>query len=227
MTGAPKVDSDSNAGSPSSAGLLATGEAVPTFHPLPPLPYPQNALEPAISADTVETHYGKHHRGYVERLNRLIPGTPYALMPLEGIVLAAKYRADEIFNNAAQAWNHTFYWRSLRPPDPKSAIPVYLSALIQASFGGLPELKRELAAAATAHFGAGWAWLVLAGSRLRVTTTGNADTPLMSGLKPLLVIDVWEHAYYLDYRNRRADYVNSVVEHLLNWQFAADSLAST
>ena len=212
-------------GSPPSAKVASDRETAATsLIQLPPLPYPENALEPTISATTVETHYEKHHRGYVETLNRLIAGTTFALMSLEGIIAATQHRRDAMFNNAAQAWNHTFYWHSLQPPQPTSAIPRQLHTLIQA-FGGLARLKQQLAAAATVQFGSGWAWLVLADSQLRVIATSNADTPLTTTMKPLLVLDVWEHAYYLDYRNRRADYVNAVLEHLLNWRFAAQNLA--
>ena len=210
---------------PGSSGKVDGVTAPASLIQLPTLPYPENALAPTISAITVETHYQKHHRGYVEALNRMIAGTNFALMSLEGIIAATKHRRDGMFNNAAQAWNHTFYWRSLQPPQPTSAIPQQLDGPIQA-FGGLARVKQELAAAATAQFGSGWAWLVLADSRLRVIATSNADTPLNTGVKPLLVIDVWEHAYYLDYRNRRADYVNAVLEHSLNWRFAAHNLAA-
>jgi len=212
---------------PGSAGTVASdGKTAPaSLIQLPALPYPENALAPTISAITVETHYGKHHRGYVEALNRMIAGTNFALMSLEGIIAATKHRRDGLFNNAAQAWNHTFYWRSLQPPQPTNAAPPQLNGLMQA-FGGFARLKQELAAAATAQFGSGWAWLVLADSQLRVIATSNADTPLTGGMKPLLALDVWEHAYYLDYHNRRADYVNAVLERLLNWQFAAQNLAA-
>jgi superoxide dismutase, Fe-Mn family len=209
---------------PSSGKIASNRERASTsLIQLPPLPYLANALEPAISATTVETHYEKHHRGYVEAVNRLIVGTTFALMSLEGIIAATEHRRDAMFNNAAQAWNHSFYWRSLQPPQPTSVIPLQLNTLIQA-FGGLARLKQELAAAATAQFGSGWAWLVFADSQLRVIATSNADTPLATSMKPLLVLDVWEHAYYLDYRNRRAEYVNAVLEHLLNWRFAAQNL---
>ena len=212
----------------SSSDKIATDrdKASTTLLQLPPLPYPENALEPAISAATVETHYEKHRRGYVEALNRLIAGTSFAQMSLEDIIVATKHRPGAIFNNAAQAWNHAFYWRSLRPPQPTTVIPSQLNTLIQTSFGGLQRLKQELASAATTLFGSGWAWLVVTDSQLRVITTRNADTPLTTTLKPLLLLDVWEHAYYLDYRNRRADYVNSVLEHLLNWRFAVQNLAA-
>jgi superoxide dismutase, Fe-Mn family len=221
------MDVKANAQSPSSGKVATNREtASTTVVELAPLPYPENALEPAISAATVETHYEKHHRGYVEALKRLVAETPFAQMSLEQIIVATKHRPGAIFNNAAQAWNHAFYWRSLRPPQPTNPIPAQLNTLIQASFGGAQQLKQELASAATGLFGSGWAWLVIAYSQLRVIATSNADTPLTTAMKPLLVLDVWEHAYYLDYRHRRADYVNSVLEHLLNWRFAAQNLPS-
>jgi Fe-Mn family superoxide dismutase len=192
---------------------------------LPPLPYADNALSPVISANTIGFHYGKHHKGYVDNLNKLIAGTEFADLPLEKIIAASAGKADKsaIFNNAAQIWNHTFYWRSLRPKgggEPSAA----LKAKIEASFGTLDACKKELATAGTTQFGSGWAWLVLEGDRLRVVKTGNAEVPITAGLKPLLTIDVWEHAYYLDYQNRRADYLNAVLDNLVNWDFAAENL---
>ena len=163
---------------------------------LPPLPYPLGALEPAISARTLATHHGKHHRAYVDKTNLLAGDAPGSMEQL--IARAAGDSSQKaLFNNAAQAWNHAFYWRSLRP-------------------GG--------AAAAKGHFGSGWVWLVRNGAELQVVTTSNADTPLVHGQIPLLVIDLWEHAYYLDHQERRAAYVDAVVDHLLNWDFAAQNL---
>ena len=194
-------------------------------HVLPPLPYADNALEPVISANTIGFHYGKHHKGYLDNLNKMIAGTEYSDLPLEKIIAATAGNADKtaIFNNAAQTWNHTFYWQSLRPKgggDP----PAALKQRLVAAFGSMDACKKELAGAATSQFGSGWAWLVLEGDKLKVVKTANADTPLTKGMKPLLTIDVWEHAYYLDYRNRRADYVNAVLEKLINWEFAAKNL---
>jgi len=196
-----------------------------TQHVLPPLPYADNALDPVISANTIGFHYGKHHKGYVDNLNKLVAGTEFAGMSLEKIIAAAAGRADQaaIFNNAAQIWNHTFYWNSLKPKgggEPPSA----LKQQIESSFGGLDACKKELLTAATTQFGSGWAWLVLDAGKLKVVKTGNAETPLTKGVKPLLTIDVWEHAYYLDYQNRRPDYVNAVLDKLINWGFAADNL---
>ena len=193
-------------------------------HTLPPLPYADNALDPVISANTLGFHYGKHHKTYVDNLNKLITGTDLADLSLEEIIRSTAGKADKtgIFNNAAQVWNHTFYWNSLSPNgggEPSAA----LKQKIEASFGSVEACKKELAAAATTQFGSGWAWLVKDGDKLQVTKTGNADLPLTKGMKPLLTIDVWEHAYYLDYQNRRVDYVNAVLEKLINWGFAADN----
>ena len=194
---------------------------------LPALPYPQNALDPVISANTLGFHYGKHHKTYVDTLNKLIAGTEFADMPLEQIVraTAGKSAHTAIFNNAAQAWNHTFYWRSMKPKGGGEP-PAAVKRLLESSFGSVESCKKELATAATGQFGSGWAWLVQDGGKLKVVKTGNADTPLTGSAKPLLTVDVWEHAYYLDYQNRRVDYVNSLLEKLLNWEFAAENLDS-
>jgi Fe-Mn family superoxide dismutase len=196
-----------------------------TLHVLPPLPYAENALDPVISANTLGFHYGKHHKGYVDTLNKLVADTELAGLSLEQLINETAGKADKIaiFNNAAQTWNHTFYWRSLRAKGGGSP-PAALKQKIESSFGNLDACKKELATAATTQFGSGWAWLVLEGDKLKVVKTGNAETPLTKGAKPLLTIDVWEHAYYLDYQNRRADYVNAVLDKLINWEFAADNL---
>ncbi|SFN61562.1 superoxide dismutase [Nitrosospira briensis] len=193
-------------------------------HVLPPLPYPDNALDPVISANTLSFHYGKHHKTYVDNLNKLIAGTDLADLSLEEIIASTAGKADKIgvFNNAAQIWNHTFYWNSLSPKgggEPPSA----LKQKIEASFGTVEACKKELATAATTQFGSGWAWLAQNGDKLQVIKTGNAELPLTKGIKPLLTIDVWEHAYYLDYQNRRPDYVSAVLDKLINWGFAADN----
>jgi Fe-Mn family superoxide dismutase len=192
---------------------------------LPALPYAQEALEPYVSARTMGFHYSKHHQAYVDNLNKLVAGTASASLPLESIIAATAGRTDQaaIFNNAAQAWNHAFYWRSLRPKGGGEP-PAALKKKIEASFGTLDACKKEWTTAATTQFGSGWAWLVLDGDKLKVVKTGNADVPLTTGVKPLLTIDVWEHAYYLDYQNRRADYVNAVLDKLINWEFAAENL---
>ena len=195
------------------------------LHSLPPLPYAEDALDPVISADTLRLHYGKHHKGYVDTLNKLIAGSELASLSLEQLINETAGKADKaaIFNNAAQTWNHTFYWRSLCAKGGGEPPPA-LKQKIEATFGTVDACRKELATAATTQFGSGWAWLLLEGDKLKVVKTGNAETPLTRGAKPLLVIDVWEHAYYLDYQNRRADYVNAVLDKLVNWSFAADNL---
>jgi len=195
------------------------------LHSLPPLPYAEDALDPVISADTLRLHYGKHHKGYVDTLNKLIAGSELADLSLEQLINETAGKADKaaIFNNAAQTWNHTFYWRSLRAKGGGEP-PASLKQKIEATFGTVEACKKELATAATAQFGSGWAWLVLEGDKLKVVKTGNAENPLTRGAKPLLVIDVWEHAYYIDYQNRRADYVNAVLDKLVDWSFAADNI---
>ena len=196
-----------------------------TLHLLQPLPYAENALDPVISGHTMSFHYGKHHKAYVDNLNKLVAGTEFAGLPLEKIIAGTAGKTDKsaIFNNAAQTWNHTFYWNSLTP-NGGSEVPAALKTKIEASFGSVDACKKELATAATTQFGSGWAWLVLDGGKLKVSKTGNADLPLTKGMKPLLTIDVWEHAYYLDYQNRRADYVNALLDKLVNWNFAAGNL---
>ncbi len=189
-----------------------------------PLPYSENALEPFISQKTLEFHYGKHYRAYVDKTNELVRGTPFAQLPLEEIIKQTANAPDKaaVFNNAAQAWNHEFYWKSLKPGGSKP--DGELMKKIQTSFGSLQSLQKQLLDAALAQFGSGWAWLVLEGDKLKVVKTGNADNPVVHGQIPLLTVDVWEHAYYLDYQNRRADYVKAVVDNLLNWEFAAANL---
>jgi len=193
---------------------------------LPPLPYPEDALAPVISANTLRFHHGKHHMAYITKVNELVSGTEFEQQTLESIIQAAAGRADraELFNNAAQAWNHAFYWHSLRPKGGGKP-PAELSAMIDAAFGGLDAFKQQFAAAAVKQFGSGWAWLVRDGTTLKVVKTSNAELPLTKGQVPLLAIDVWEHAYYLDYQNRRPDYAQAVTEQLLNWEFAAENLA--
>ena len=209
---------------PTDSGKAGPGNPSPTYF-LPPLPYAANALEPVISAKTISFHYGKHHKDYVDKLNKLVAGTDLAELSLEALILRTAGRPEyvAIFNNAAQAWNHSFYWRSLSPAGAKS-LPAALNELIRKSFGDVSVLKQELAKAATDQFGSGWAWLVLDGTELRVTRTGNGDDPLPTHMKPLLAIDVWEHAYYLDYQNRRADHVHAILDNLINWEFAARNL---
>jgi Fe-Mn family superoxide dismutase len=192
---------------------------------LPPLPYADNALDPVISANTLGFHYGKHHKAYVDNLNSLIAGAPLEGQPLESTILESAGKADQagVFNNSAQIWNHTFDWNSLKP-NGGGTPPAQLAKLIERDFGSLDALKKELATAATTQFGSGWAWLASDNGKLVVTKTSNAELPMTRGQQALLTIDVWEHAYYLDYQNRRPDYANAVIDKLLNWQFAADNL---
>ncbi len=192
---------------------------------LPPLPYADNALEPVISANTISFHHGKHHKTYVDNLNNLVKGTPFEGASLEKIVTDTAGKADQaaLFNNAAQIWNHTFYWHSLKPhgggkPTGK------LAQMIDASFGGYDEFRKQLSATTVSQFGSGWGWLVADHGALKVVKTANAEVPFTKGQKPLLTIDVWEHAYYLDHQNKRAAYVDAVIDRLLNWDFAAANL---
>ncbi len=193
---------------------------------LPNLPYEQNALEPYISANTLSFHHGKHHAGYVNNLNNLVKDTDLADKSLEEIVKATAGDASKagIFNNAAQVWNHTFYWHSMKP-NGGGAPSGALAAKIDADFGSLDAFKEQFKAAGTSQFGSGWAWLVLENGTLKVTKTLNAENPLTSGQIPLLTMDVWEHAYYLDYQNRRPDYAQTFLNSLVNWEFAEANYA--
>ena len=192
---------------------------------LPPLPYAENALDPVVSANTLSFHHGKHHKAYVDNLNKLIAGTPLEGQPLEKIILEVAGKADKqgVFNNAAQVWNHTFFWNSMKPGGG-GAPPAALAQRIERDFGSVDNLKKELLTAATTQFGSGWAWLAEDKGKLVVLKTANAELPMTKGQKALLTIDVWEHAYYLDYQNRRPDFVTAVMDKLFNWQFAADNL---
>ena len=190
----------------------------------PPLPYAQDALAPHISADTLATHHGKHHKAYVDKVNAAIEGTDLADKSLEEIVHHAEGAGNKgLFNNAAQSWNHAFYWESLSPT--KTAPAGDLAAAIDRDFGSLDDLKKKLKETAVNHFASGWAWMVAKDGKLSVTDTHDAGTELTAGIKPLLVIDVWEHAYYIDRKNLRPAYVDAVVDELLNWDFAAENLA--
>jgi Fe-Mn family superoxide dismutase len=193
---------------------------------LPPLPYPEDALAPVISANTLSLHHGKHHQAYIAKVNELVAGTEFEGQTLERIVLATSGRPDrnELFHNAAQAWNHDFYWRSMKPKGGGKPT-AELATRIDAAFGSLSAFKQQFADAAVTQFGSGWAWLVSDGTGLKVVKTSNADLPLTKGHAPLLAVDVWEHAYYIDYQNRRPDYVRAVIDKLLNWEFAAENLA--
>jgi superoxide dismutase, Fe-Mn family len=204
----------------SSAAASSSG-----FIALPPLPWADNALEPVISAKTISFHYGKHHKTYVDTVNKMIAGTELADMTLEKLIGATAGKADKagVFNNAAQVWNHTFYWNSLRAKGGGEP-PSVLKQKIDSSFGSVDACKKELSAAAVGQFGSGWAWLVADGGALKIVKTADAETPITQGLRPLLTVDVWEHAYYLDYQNKRVDYVNAVLDKLINWEFAAKNL---
>jgi Fe-Mn family superoxide dismutase len=193
---------------------------------LPPLPWPDNALAPHLSQETIQLHYGKHHEAYVDNANRIIARGEFGGRTLEEIVRTSAGRPDmrAIFNNAAQAWNHTFYWQSLSPKGGGQPSGKLLDR-IKSDFGDFAKFKSDLAQAAVSQFGSGWAWVVLEDGKLKVVQTANADTPLANrAQKPLLTIDVWEHAYYVDYRNRRPDYVTAVLDKLVNWEFAAQNL---
>ncbi len=189
---------------------------------LPPLPYSQSALEPYVSAETISYHYERHHAGYVANLNRLTAGTQWEGTELEKVVLGAE---GATFNNAAQIWNHTFYWHSMSPAGGGAPTgPV--RAAIDDAFGSTDEFRRQFADAAVGLFGSGWTWLVADDDGLAIVQTANADLPLLHDRRALLVVDVWEHAYYLDYQNARAAYVEAFLDHLINWEFAAENLAS-
>lgn len=193
---------------------------------LPSLPYEKTALEPYVSAHTLDFHYGKHHQTYIDNLNKLVSGTEFETSSLEDIILKTVGSLNQaaIFNNAAQAYNHDFFWHSLRPAAKLSEPSSELRALIDKSFGNLENFYNEFKAAALGQFGSGWVWLVKDGADLKIMKTANADTPIAHDLKPLLTIDVWEHAYYLDYQNRRADFVDGVMKNILNWEFAESNL---
>ncbi len=193
---------------------------------LPSLPYAKNALAPYISEQTIEFHYGKHHAGYVTNLNKLVENTEFANASLEEVVKATAGDASKagIFNNAAQVWNHTFYWNSMKPNGGGAPTGV-LAAKIDNDFGSFEQFKEAFKAAGVSQFGSGWAWLVLDGNTLKVTKTANADLPIVHGQVPLLTMDVWEHAYYLDYQNRRPDYAQIWLDHLVNWDFASENFA--
>jgi Fe-Mn family superoxide dismutase len=197
----------------------------PMAHELPPLPYASDALAPHITAETLSFHHGKHHNAYVTNLNNLIKGTDLESKSLEEIVKLTAGKADKagVFNNAAQVWNHTFYWHSMKPNGggkPTGAI----AQKIDADFGSYEKFVEAFTQAGTTQFGSGWAWLSLKNGKLEITKTPNAETPLTTGATPLLTMDVWEHAYYVDFRNRRPDYIKTFLEKLVNWDFANKNL---
>lgn len=193
---------------------------------LPSLPYEKGALAPYISEQTLEFHYGKHHAGYVTNLNKLIEGSDLAEATLEEVVKTSAGSASKagIFNNAAQVWNHTFYWSSMKPNG--GGLPTgALASKIDNDFGSYENFKTTFKTTGVGQFGSGWAWLVLDGTTLKVTKTANADLPIVHGQIPLLTMDVWEHAYYLDYQNRRPDYAQTWLDSLVNWDFASENFA--
>ncbi len=191
---------------------------------LPQLPYPENALEPHISSRTMNFHHGKHHNAYIENTKKMVKGTDMAEMALEEVVKRASRLKDKaLFNNAAQAWNHAFYWKGMKPKGGGSPTGK-VAEMLSTAFGSIESFRQEFSKAAATQFGSGWAWLVIDGSALRVTSTANADTPIAEGKKPLLTLDVWEHAYYLDYQNRRTAYIQAFLDHLINWDFVAENL---
>jgi len=194
---------------------------------LPDLPYAADALEPHMSAQTFSFHHAKHHAAYVTNLNNLIKGTDLENKSLEEVILASAGDASKvgIFNNSAQVWNHTFFWNCMKPNGggkPTGAV----AAKIDEDLGGYEKFVEEFKAAATTQFGSGWAWLVLEDGKLKIVKTGNADLPMAHGMTALLTVDVWEHAYYLDYQNRRPDFVQAFLDHLVNWDFVNQNLAA-
>jgi superoxide dismutase, Fe-Mn family len=192
---------------------------------LPPLPYAQNALEPAISGNTLSFHYGKHHKAYFDKTNTLVEGTPFKGKSLDDIVKgsAKGKQHQKLFNNAAQAWNHNFYWQSMKPKGGGAPTGA-LAERINKDFGSYDAFKAQFTQTAVDHFSNGWVWLVLDKGKLKIVDTHDADTPVVRGQKPLVVSDVWEHAYYLDYKNARKDYVTAYLDRLLNWDFVAQNL---
>ena len=193
---------------------------------LPSLPYADTALEPYYSAKTFSFHHGKHHKAYVDNLNKLLPGSPFENSTLEEIILAVAGDATKagFFNNAAQVWNHTFFWHCMTPGGG-GAPSGDLAEKINAAFGSYEKFAEQFKAAAVGRFGSGWAWLVQDGDTLKIMSTPNAETPMTGGKKALLTVDVWEHAYYLDFQNRRPDFVQTFLDHLVNWDFVAENLS--
>jgi superoxide dismutase, Fe-Mn family len=193
---------------------------------LPPLPYPKNALAPHMSEQTFDFHYGRHHQAYVTNLNNLIKDSPLASQSLEELIKGSYKDTTKtgVFNNAAQVWNHTFFWNSMKPHGGAGPSGNLASAITR-DCGGLDKFKEQFKATAVGQFGSGWAWLVADKGALKIVGTPNAVTPLAEGQTALLTCDVWEHAYYLDYQNRRPDFVQAFLDHLVNWDFAAQNLA--
>lgn len=203
--------------------IISKKENAMTFE-LPPLPYDKSALEPHVSANTLSFHHGKHHQAYVTKTNELIKGTPYEKATLEDVIKgSAKENNQALFNNSAQIWNHTFFWNCMKPSGGGKPVGD-VAKRIDADLGGLEKFKEDFKAAAISQFGSGWAWLVEEGGKLKITKTPNADLPMVHGQKALLTVDVWEHAYYLDYQNRRPDFVQSFMDNLINWEFVEKNL---
>ncbi|WP_207478550.1 superoxide dismutase [Arenibaculum pallidiluteum] len=194
---------------------------------LPPLPYSHDALEPFMSAQTLNLHHGKHHQAYVTNLNNLVKDTPMASMSLEEVVKASYGDASKqgIFNNAGQHWNHILFWQCMRK-NGGGSIPGELERRLKSDFGSVEQFKEAFTQAGVTQFGSGWAWLVEDGGKLKVTKTPNGENPLAHGQKALLGCDVWEHSYYLDYQNRRPDYIKAFLDNLVNWEFVAQRLAA-
>ena len=206
-----------------ASNLAYAGEKKPLI--LAPLPFEQSALEPFVSSQTLSFHYGKHHAAYVDKANELLKGSPLETKCIEDIIRATAGESDQtaLFNNAAQAWNHAFFWQCLKPggggkPEGK------LAKMLEENFGSFDKFKEEFVNSGKTLFGSGWVWLVKDGDKLKIVNTANAENPLTANQKPLFVVDVWEHAYYLDYQNRRVDFIKLVLENLANWEFAASNL---
>jgi Fe-Mn family superoxide dismutase len=200
------------------SSAVPQAQAAPQFE-LPPLPYPEDALAPVISAETLRFHHGKHHKKYVDTMNQLLREQPVQGRTLEEVVKAS---SGKLFNNAAQAWNHAFFWQCLSPKggEPSAA----LRGLIDKDFNSLEHFRADLAKAASGQFGSGWAWLVRRDGKLEIMTTSNAETPMAKGIQCLLTIDVWEHAYYIDYRNERDKYLSELIGKRINWEFVEKNL---
>jgi len=204
--------------------ILSAASAAQPFQ-LPPLPYDYDTLEPHISAEVMKFHYFRHHKGYLHNLNELTADTDWEEMTLEGIIIESSDTPGKqnLFNNAAQVWNHTFFWQSMHP-DGGGAPSGRILEKIEESFEGYMEFRREFTSAALGEFASGWVWLIQENDRLKIESTTDAETPISDGMHPLLTLDVWEHAYYLDYQNRRGDFVKTFLDYLINWEFAESRL---
>jgi Fe-Mn family superoxide dismutase len=205
---------------PLPVNVVGSRSSILHLRGIPELPFAKDSLEPYISARTLEFHHDKHHNAYVQKANQLIDGTEYEKMDPEEIIRKTSGNASKsgIFNNTAQAWNHSFYWKSMKPNGGGKPFGM-VEKLIKEQFGNYEKFVDEFKNAGATQFGSGWAWLILEGDQLEVMKTGNADTPVARGKKPLLTVDVWEHAYYLDYQNRRPDYLSTFIDKLINWEF--------